>query len=976
MSAGSESPGLVGPTYISAHSADVILSDIRPIQLKLEALSSINVLLDELLWSILHVSRSLTTDRLKAGLLKVLPTPLGKEALLEAEVELRAYWERTNASKPGASQRTVDDEKEFSLEWAFELLRLKCVAYSTLNDVDEDLNAETRLQERMAQAGGLSAPKVSLVAPAALYLTAILEAICEHILSNVGRVAARDSTKTTAAVHDVFVALCEDDAIYGLFKSMQVYDQIEALSKVVKPRRSKSFSRSSDKAASPSRTASPNQDFPLAKDSSSGHARSRISSESSTSNATPLGTGAGGQPPRPSFEKARAMKMFMSHSRNASDNKSNGAGQEQNGHKKTDSVRTSGSKNTLPTSLDLDDEDMQEFDDMMRSGATMKVSLTPDRLKTMEVHNKDKHRRDGRRVDGKATPTEAVPIPSPTNKTEDSSPGSPHRSPDTRRPSLIRNVHSILEDDEEQRPAKVHMSRSVPLETSVSSSRNHSPHPPVASAARLRSISTSNMLDSKPPAAVVRKMSHDALPSSTSQRPQRSVPKPLDTTGQPTRTRKVGRNRESLDLDDIMGGSDDDDDLPLASSKPPLTPKTPKAGNGQPALSARTRELIDFLSEGPPEMPPPVIPSGPSMVSLGTTKSRQSGLRRMMSKLTNLGGNDHLHVKASSDSLVASSSPRRNTTNSSLHQSSVSSRNGAAAVIVMTRPPRPPPVQPISPPSSPSPSPAEDIVSPLSRSPPPSFSKKTVPAWERLDNEATSPSFTSPPRNSGSPVPGPSILKVSTTPTSRRTPSPAHSSDEQTPRSKPIHSTTSVHSSSAKERPSHVRREPSPLRTVPSAKTADEPSEVNKSDAALKANVAGELKELQKVLANATTADECRLLVDMFIARSGLATEAAQTENPYPSPSPSLHLPLPSEDLGMETSLVELLLGGDTVGEVSDEKSSTTEDPPIEPAVVTPRTPSGPHRDESRRRQGMVQLDSNKYPLPSLNIPAPVAMVV
>jgi hypothetical protein len=27
----------------------------------------------------------------------------------------------------------------------------------------------------------------------------------------------------------------------------------------------------------------------------------------------------------------------------------------------------------------------QEFDDLMRSSATMKVSLTPDRLRTMEV---------------------------------------------------------------------------------------------------------------------------------------------------------------------------------------------------------------------------------------------------------------------------------------------------------------------------------------------------------------------------------------------------------------------------------------------------------------------------------------------------------------------------------------------------------------------------------------------------------------
>ncbi len=42
-----------------------------------------------------------------------------------------------------------------------------------------------------------------------------------HILSNVGRVASRDSSRSYANSQDLFVALCEDDAIYGLFKSMK-----------------------------------------------------------------------------------------------------------------------------------------------------------------------------------------------------------------------------------------------------------------------------------------------------------------------------------------------------------------------------------------------------------------------------------------------------------------------------------------------------------------------------------------------------------------------------------------------------------------------------------------------------------------------------------------------------------------------------------------------------------------------------------
>ena len=39
-----------------------------------------------------------------------------------------------------------------------------------------------------------------------------------HILSSVGRVATRDSSKEVAGTQDLFVALCEDDAIYPIFK--------------------------------------------------------------------------------------------------------------------------------------------------------------------------------------------------------------------------------------------------------------------------------------------------------------------------------------------------------------------------------------------------------------------------------------------------------------------------------------------------------------------------------------------------------------------------------------------------------------------------------------------------------------------------------------------------------------------------------------------------------------------------------------
>ena len=62
-------------------------------------------------------------------------------------------------------------------------MRLKCQAYSTLSDSDEDAQAEVRLTERMKLAApGVSPPNITLVDPAALYLTAILECV-NHFLS-------------------------------------------------------------------------------------------------------------------------------------------------------------------------------------------------------------------------------------------------------------------------------------------------------------------------------------------------------------------------------------------------------------------------------------------------------------------------------------------------------------------------------------------------------------------------------------------------------------------------------------------------------------------------------------------------------------------------------------------------------------------------------------------------------------------------
>ena len=49
------------------------------------------------------------------------------------------------------------------------------------------------------------------------------------------------------------------------------------------------------------------------------------------------------------------------------------------------SPRLSSAMSTIRLNLPEESNFMQDFDDLMRSGDTMKVSLTPDRLRSMEV---------------------------------------------------------------------------------------------------------------------------------------------------------------------------------------------------------------------------------------------------------------------------------------------------------------------------------------------------------------------------------------------------------------------------------------------------------------------------------------------------------------------------------------------------------------------------------------------------------------
>ncbi|KAF8842678.1 hypothetical protein BDN67DRAFT_965340 [Paxillus ammoniavirescens] len=867
------------PHYISARSADVILSDIRPTNLSSDALNSINALLDELLRSILSAARALTTTQLRAALHKVLPTTLGKEAVLEAEMELRAFWERTGGS--GSSQ-TVVDGSGFNLQWVFELLRLKCEAYSTLSDTDENAEAEAQLYEQM-NAEGSPPPNQSLLAPASLYLTAIIESICEHILSNVGRVAARDSSRATANSQDLFIALCEDSSIYGLFKNMKVYGQIEALSKLPKPRRSKSFSRENIGGA----TSPPAASF--RRDSSLNGTRPRMSSESSNTSPATAAT-SNLHPSRPSIDKSRAIMLFNNR---ASQDLPNGS-EPQMGHRKTDSFASANTRQSALSrgdkspisSMFSDDTRSQEFDDMMRSGSTMKVSLTPDRLRTMEVL-KDKARTYGRqklaakteKLNGAETPPTALPEL-------------------TKRASkpIIRHVGPtvIEEDPTTQKPPPT----SRPRQLSAATATGYS----APSLTRVRASSTSNPSTASsnmvPPKQPSRSESNPfpAPPGSAPGSIQRrkAPPQELDiNSSRPPRTRTIARHRESLDLDDVMGVSDDED---LPGLKPPVATKQHDRQRG---LSTSAKELIEFLAEGPPESPS-------SENSLSPTREKSGRLRKMISRITLTSANE------------STKSPRKLT---------LGSKDATSKSMTNLSPLANKPVPPRYPISGRSPSTSSERGSgdqevPGSRQRAQSFARKPVPAWNAKSEEPDAPAPSIPsltlgmegvPLTTGSPgavvskkasegdiskhvravvkpspPPTTSVCVDQPTPTPALTPTPPVVQPVSTP--SPLLPVVLERVSS--KAASVVGPKPPPAPQTPS----------------LPLSAFEHARDMRRMLAHATTADECRLLVDMFLTATKLVADAAELKSLAATPSPQDSGVMESTS-HLESTVVGLFLG-------------------------------------------------------------------
>ncbi|CAK9780181.1 unnamed protein product [Cutaneotrichosporon oleaginosum] len=398
---------------VSATSANALLSDLRPTTLAPQALEYINLMLDELLVGIVTAAESLNlTDLRTRGVPSALSEgergfrnpaalgALGRAAVGEAEVEIRSWYDgHPTAQKDvsgfppsgkgrGLVANAEEARERFPTSEAVELMRVKVASLSTFADAQDSipLSRSDAAIAAWESAGGDGSEET--VAPAGLWLTAVLEHICEHILSKLSQVVARDSSIVTAAVQDLYTALCEDDAVYGFFKRMDARAQIE------------NDARSSTRP----KRGGPRSASSMGVTRSSPHESPYVSQSSLVSSNVE-------QPPSlhhprlPSNHSQRpASEQFYKSVINAAKAVPAAA----NHHKRASSILSAWQPSTedehtvkhspaASTAAEKSAED--DFDAILRSGETMRVSLTPSRFSTFETSpNTSPQRKDSGRA--------------------------------------------------------------------------------------------------------------------------------------------------------------------------------------------------------------------------------------------------------------------------------------------------------------------------------------------------------------------------------------------------------------------------------------------------------------------------------------------------------------------------------------------------------------------------------------------------
>ncbi|KAL0092242.1 hypothetical protein J3Q64DRAFT_1672159 [Phycomyces blakesleeanus] len=355
--------------YICQRAANAIISEIGPYRVSTDALQAINLFLDEFLVLLLTSSASLDLSRIKSVVFTLLPSTLGKNAIVEAELEVKTFTETETIDYEAYERmRLLGQSEPFPTQTVLPCLRDKCFEFCTLADKEDQ-------QQWMALKA--KPPSDIIISPmVAIYVTTVLEHMAEYILTGVVIAAEHEDTEYVR-IKEVFLALIDDVQVGDVFYRMDMREKMEkrAITLGYRPRNSMTPSRTS------SPTPSRKQNFlPDAMSESVNGSFMDISFDDMDLGYDDDRTIASrpNTPFRPN--------SVITQNNNNTTSTFYGV---QSTQKKAYKVFKKDESNTLdvpegPSSYDPDAPAMN-FEDLIRSGSTVRVSLTPNRLRSIEV---------------------------------------------------------------------------------------------------------------------------------------------------------------------------------------------------------------------------------------------------------------------------------------------------------------------------------------------------------------------------------------------------------------------------------------------------------------------------------------------------------------------------------------------------------------------------------------------------------------
>ncbi|KAI8083127.1 uncharacterized protein BX664DRAFT_301765 [Halteromyces radiatus] len=531
--------------YICQRAANAIISEVGSYRVSTDALLGINQFLDEFLIHLLTNCQSLDLSLIKTSVFNLLPSTLGKNAIVEAELEVKTFTE-TEVIDYDIYEKMRSIGTPFPTQKCLPLLRDKCFEFCTLADKDDQ-------QSWMPHE---ECDDLIISPIVAIYVTTVLEHMAEYILTAVALTAETEDTDYVR-IKELFLALIDDVQVGMIFRQMDLRDKMEKRSfahgymprsSVLQP----NIIRNS--------TASEHQGKNLLgeinfddldlhyddDDDTNPQRSSGLGPHASSSNYSVKSNGN----KRPSY------KVF-----------------------KNDQGSFATEQPAYSSAYDPDAPTMN-FEDLIRSGNTMRVSLTPYRLKSIEIKDqmlddpipsKPAWKRRSASVPRMSTSSTS------TSRPQTPTPSGHHHRPHSPLPKMIKTDHRFENPREAPKPPSTDSSsiassttskikaveKSLPTPTSSTSSRQSKNRPPVPSDMKLPSSSSSSSLAS----SIKSSKASDKQPSSvdtSSPKPSQTVPstttsnittttttitpttaKPIGSSSRPTLRRGSLSNRKS-----------------------------------------------------------------------------------------------------------------------------------------------------------------------------------------------------------------------------------------------------------------------------------------------------------------------------------------------------------------------------------------------------------------------------------------------